>query len=110
MVTGEKPNVVGMLDTGQARTALEQVAAKEEIVPNARDFRYFSPPGRLSFLCSVRAVCLFPEGVRAWLQPACRGGAGARFHGPRGPAGRAGFLLPDVGAGAGVSRSRVRTR
>jgi polyhydroxyalkanoate synthase subunit PhaC len=33
MVTGEKPNVVGMLDTGQARTALEQVAAKEEIVP-----------------------------------------------------------------------------
>ncbi len=35
MVTGEKPNVVGMLDTGQARTALEQVAAKEEIVPGS---------------------------------------------------------------------------
>ena len=33
MLTGEKPNVVGMLDTGQARTALEQAAAKEEIVP-----------------------------------------------------------------------------
>ena len=33
MVTGEKPNVVGMLDTGQARTALEQAAAKEDIVP-----------------------------------------------------------------------------
>ena len=35
MLTGEKPNVVGMLDTGQARTALEQVAAKEEIVPGS---------------------------------------------------------------------------
>ena len=35
MVTGEKPNVVGMLDTGQARTALEQGAAKEEIVPGS---------------------------------------------------------------------------
>ena len=35
MVTGEKPNVVGMLATGQARTALEQVAAKEEIVPGS---------------------------------------------------------------------------
>jgi len=33
MLTGDKPNVVGMLDTGQARTALEQAAAKEEIVP-----------------------------------------------------------------------------
>ena len=33
MLTGEKPNVVGMLDTGQARTILEQAAAKEEIVP-----------------------------------------------------------------------------
>ena len=35
MLTGEKPNVVGMLDTGQARTALEQAAAKEEIVPGS---------------------------------------------------------------------------
>jgi polyhydroxyalkanoate synthase subunit PhaC len=26
MVTGEKPNVVGMLDTGQGRTVLEQAA------------------------------------------------------------------------------------
>ena len=33
MLTGDKPNVVGMLDTGQARTALEQAAAKDEIVP-----------------------------------------------------------------------------
>ena len=33
MLTGEKPNVVGMLDTGQARTILEQAAAKEDIVP-----------------------------------------------------------------------------
>ena len=33
MLTGDKPNVVGMLDTGQARTILEQAAAKEEIVP-----------------------------------------------------------------------------
>ena len=33
MLTGDKPNVVGMLDTGQARTTLEQAAAKEEIVP-----------------------------------------------------------------------------
>jgi polyhydroxyalkanoate synthase subunit PhaC len=33
MLTGDKPNVVGMLDTEQARTALEQAAAKEEIVP-----------------------------------------------------------------------------
>ena len=35
MLTGEKPNVVGMLDTGQARTALEQAAAKEEIIPGS---------------------------------------------------------------------------
>ena len=33
MLTGEKPNVVGMLDTGQARTVLDQAAANEEIVP-----------------------------------------------------------------------------
>ena len=33
MLTGGKPNVVGMLDTGQARTALERAAAKEDIVP-----------------------------------------------------------------------------
>ena len=33
MLTGDKPNVVGMLDTGQARTALEQAAANEDIVP-----------------------------------------------------------------------------
>ncbi len=33
MLTGDKPNVVGMLDTTQARTALEQAAANEEIVP-----------------------------------------------------------------------------
>ena len=33
MLTGDKPNVVGMLDTTQARTALEQAAAKHEIVP-----------------------------------------------------------------------------
>ena len=33
MLTGDKPNVVGMLDTSQARTALDQAAAKEEIVP-----------------------------------------------------------------------------
>jgi polyhydroxyalkanoate synthase subunit PhaC len=33
MLTGEKPNVVGMLDTGQARTVLEQAAAAEQIVP-----------------------------------------------------------------------------
>jgi polyhydroxyalkanoate synthase len=33
MLTGEKPNVVGMLDTSQARTVLEQAAANEQIVP-----------------------------------------------------------------------------
>ncbi len=33
MLTGDKPNVVGMLDTGQARTVLEQAAANEEVVP-----------------------------------------------------------------------------
>ena len=33
MVTGEKPNVVGMLDTGQGRTVLEHAAANEDIVP-----------------------------------------------------------------------------
>ena len=33
MLTGDKPNVVGMLDTGQARTVLEQAAANSEIVP-----------------------------------------------------------------------------
>ena len=35
MLTGEKPNVVGMLDTGQARTILESAAANEEIVPGS---------------------------------------------------------------------------
>ncbi len=33
MLTGDKPNVVGMLDTTQARTILEQAAANNEIVP-----------------------------------------------------------------------------
>ena len=33
MLTGDKPNVVGMLDTGQARAVLEQAAAEEQIVP-----------------------------------------------------------------------------
>ena len=33
MLTGEKPNVVGMLDTGQSRSILEQAAANSEIVP-----------------------------------------------------------------------------
>ena len=33
MLTGEKANVVGMLDTGQARATLEQAAAAEQIVP-----------------------------------------------------------------------------
>ena len=35
MLTGDKPNVVGMLDTGQARTILEQAAANEDIVPGS---------------------------------------------------------------------------
>ena len=35
MLTGDKPNVVGMLDTGQARTILEQAAANKEIVPGS---------------------------------------------------------------------------
>jgi hypothetical protein len=30
----------------------------------------------------MRALSLFLFGVRAWFSPACRGGAGARFHGP----------------------------
>jgi polyhydroxyalkanoate synthase subunit PhaC len=33
MLTGEKPNVVGMLDTRQSRAVLEQAAAAEQIVP-----------------------------------------------------------------------------
>jgi polyhydroxyalkanoate synthase subunit PhaC len=33
MLTGEKANVVGMIDTRQARTVLEQAAAAEQIVP-----------------------------------------------------------------------------
>ena len=33
MLTGEKANVVGMLDTNQARAALERAAAAEQIVP-----------------------------------------------------------------------------
>ena len=42
MLTGDKPNVVGMLDTGQGRTALEQAAAKEEIVPGSALRRLFA--------------------------------------------------------------------
>src|SRR6266576_5496976 len=34
---------------------------------------------------------MFPGDVRAWFTPECRGGDGARFHGPRVPAGRGGF-------------------
>ena len=44
---------------------------------------------------------LFSFGVWSWFWPACRGGAGARFHWPRR------FLLPDGGvlvAGLGESR------
>ncbi len=33
MLTGDKPNVVGMLDTSQARTVLDQAAGNEDIVP-----------------------------------------------------------------------------
>ena len=33
MLTGEKPNVVGMMDTREARVALEQAAAKEGVIP-----------------------------------------------------------------------------
>ena len=33
MLTGEKPNVVGMMDTREARVALEQAAAKEQVIP-----------------------------------------------------------------------------
>ena len=33
MLTGEKPNVVGMLDTGQARAVLEKAAEAGQIVP-----------------------------------------------------------------------------
>jgi polyhydroxyalkanoate synthase subunit PhaC len=33
MLTGGKPNVVGMLDTGQARTVLEKTAAADGIIP-----------------------------------------------------------------------------
>jgi polyhydroxyalkanoate synthase len=33
MLTGEKPNVVGMLDTNQAQTLIQAAAANEQIVP-----------------------------------------------------------------------------
>jgi polyhydroxyalkanoate synthase len=33
MLTGERPNVVGMLDTSEARAILEQAAANNEVVP-----------------------------------------------------------------------------
>jgi polyhydroxyalkanoate synthase subunit PhaC len=33
MLTGEKPNVVGMMDTKEGRVALEQGAAKEQVIP-----------------------------------------------------------------------------
>jgi polyhydroxyalkanoate synthase len=33
MLTGDKPNVVGMMDTREARVALEQAAAKEQVIP-----------------------------------------------------------------------------
>jgi polyhydroxyalkanoate synthase subunit PhaC len=33
MLAGEKPNVVGMLDTSQARAQLEQAAAAEQVIP-----------------------------------------------------------------------------
>jgi polyhydroxyalkanoate synthase len=33
MLTGDKPNVVGMMDTKEARVALEQAAAKEQVIP-----------------------------------------------------------------------------
>src|SRR5581483_910046 len=51
------------------------------------------------------ALSLFPGGVRVWFQPACRGGDGARFHGPQAPRTRGGFLLIlSPGLGRGVSR------
>ena len=33
MMTGEKPNVVGMLDTGESRKILEQAAEAEQVIP-----------------------------------------------------------------------------
>ena len=81
-----------------------------------------STPGTLgvsacSGCCDLRVPCLswclFPGcagGVRAWRMPACRGGSGARFHGPRSPVGGR-FLLPDgLLSWHPASRSRVRIR
>ena len=77
--------------------------------------RYFSDPRRTltPFAIYCLAAGLFPGcagGVRAWRMPACRGGSGARFHGPRSPVGGR-FLLPDgLLSWHPASRSRVRIR
>jgi hypothetical protein len=52
------------------------------------------------------ARCPFGGCGRAWQQPACRGGSGARFHGPRG--GLSSFW--SRGRGGGFSSGRARTR
>ena len=56
---------------------------------------------RCSFHVPCVPLCLFPADAGAWSRPACRGGHGARFHGPRPRVRRGWFLLPVAGPGAG---------
>ena len=85
-----------------ADKAIEFIADTKQVAPNkpfylhfctgamhanTRDFRCLWSAGVFRPRCSVwisesvsRLRCL---GVRAWVLPACRGGGGARFHGPR---------------------------
>ena len=68
------------------------------ILPNTTDFRCFEHPGVLRCSCSVHALESVSDVVRAWLLPACAGGGGARFRGPRLPADRGcSFLLRGAG-------------
>ena len=48
--------------------------------------------------------------ARAWLTPACRGGGGARFHGPQAPRRRGGSSYPwGYGVAAGYEKPDANT-
>ena len=78
MLTGEKPNVVGMLDTSQARAMLERAAAAQQIIPGTALRSVFAMlrPNDLVYnylvSCWLKGESPAPFDVLAWNDAATR--------------------------------------